>query len=952
MTPCPESPDSPCSPTRVKQEEITPSLHTPDPPEPEVKMQSAPPPVKPTTEGKRAERASTPTPHYGKTVKDKVILQCWRNRDLANTGRTDIADQGIFIDANGDAFIIKGGIADMKSKSHSSNDKGNVDANIPMNNASSSNNSRSKGPSVPIGQAPQPQPPSNGLPPQGRPSNGGSSGGAPPPNGGPPGGGNGPPGGGNGPPNGHNGPARRGSRLPRPTRGSSGRGGAPIPNRSTGPPLGGGGQPLPGPPSGGGGGPPLGDGSQGGDPDESEDDNNRRNYPCPGYHDPVRNRGDTQATDRSHNRAEQNTHALGDHRKQMHDRIEQYTDEHLRVHLHLPDGVKAPRLDSKNVSLYAGSSSVAEFWTWLKSLVIYLETSQLGGLDRDRERKLLIEPVLTGTAKKWYHDHVIEVNEYSNWTFVSVIIGLYDRFIHDSAMQDARSKFDRAMFLDGGGTAEGYHDLLQTLIRDMTRKPDDYSITRRFVTGLPHDMREAVFDDRLNIEVNMLEEFVESAKAYEVTERSKKEYGRSNSTHVPSKDKPHPTDNRDQAGPSTRPLRGRMFIRTGGRFQRSNLRDKGPVQPSPVPAVNRARSPPSLPHRNSPGNEAPRFKTKPADLSNIKCYRCGEMGHYASSHEKDANPRICAAHTTLRDDIRDAEADDDSTIENGPSEDEHRDYEQSGWQEVEFEEYPGGYNSDEDDNAEFMGMAQTIHSSDGYDGSSDPMDSSEDDDPSDVEQTTTYTTRYLTSRDFGDYTDSEPNYQHSIRMKYTQNTHLNAMTEDGPETRPSTRYKLKIAVEPKSRPMYSASDKMCLSTYTDVNGIMALTLWDSGSTSTAMSPHFADVSKALVFNLVEPVTLQLGTVGSRSKINFGTTAHLELADLKIDEYVDIINIDRYDLLVGTPFMHRHNVVLDFENKCVSISGVNIPAEIIPVNGLIHDTQRHRLWRPIPPTRGN
>ncbi|PBK86159.1 hypothetical protein ARMGADRAFT_940950 [Armillaria gallica] len=96
---------------------------------------------------------------------------------------------------------------------------------------------------------------------------------------------------------------------------------------------------------------------------------------------------------------------------------------------------------------------------------------------------------------------------------------------------------------------------------------------------------------------------------------------------------------------------------------------------------------------------------------------------------------------------------------------------------------------------------------------------------------------------------------------------------------------------------------MCLLTYMNVNGIMALTLWDSGSTLTAMSLHFADVSRALVFNLIEPVTLQLGTVGSRSKINFGTMAQMELAGLTPLEYIDVVNIDCYDLLMGTLFMH-------------------------------------------------
>ncbi len=38
-------------------------------------------------------------------------------------------------------------------------------------------------------------------------------------------------------------------------------------------------------------------------------------------------------------------------------------------------------------------------------------------------------------------------------------------------------------------------------------------------------MCDAVFNDRLNVEVNMLDEFVESAKAFKITDHSKKEYG-------------------------------------------------------------------------------------------------------------------------------------------------------------------------------------------------------------------------------------------------------------------------------------------------------------------------------------------------------------------------------------------------------------------------------------------
>ncbi len=117
-------------------------------------------------------------------------------------------------------------------------------------------------------------------------------------------------------------------------------------------------------------------------------------------------------------------------------------------------------------------------------------------------------------------------------------------------------------------------------------------------------------------------------------------------------------------------------------------------------------------------------------------------------------------------------------------------------------------------------------------------------------------------------------------------------------------------------------------TYLKVNGLEAVTLWDSGSTSTAMSPPFADISKALVFRLTNPVTLQLGTVGSRSRINFGTNSDIESSGYTGPTYFDVVNVDKYDVIIGTPFMHAHNVVLDFEKKCVHVNGTELAVKII------------------------
>jgi hypothetical protein len=60
------------------------------------------------------------------------------------------------------------------------------------------------------------------------------------------------------------------------------------------------------------------------------------------------------------------------------------------------------------------------------------------------------------------------------------------------------------------------------------------------------------------------------------------------------------------------------------------------------------------------------------------------------------------------------------------------------------------------------------------------------------------------------------------------------------------------------------------------------------------------------------VTLQLRTVGSWSMINFGAVSHLELSTIKDENaYMDVVNIDQYDMIVGIPFMWKHRFILNF-----------------------------------------
>ncbi|KAJ7632008.1 hypothetical protein B0H17DRAFT_890247, partial [Mycena rosella] len=90
-----------------------------------------------------------------------------------------------------------------------------------------------------------------------------------------------------------------------------------------------------------------------------------------------------------------------------------------------------------------------------------------------------------------------------------------------------------------------------------------------------------------------------------------------------------------------------------------------------------------------------------------------------------------------------------------------------------------------------------------------------------------------------------------------------------------------------------------------INGQKAFTLFDSGCTTEACSPDFARVAGIKVFPIQTAVTLQLGTAGSRSKINHGTIAKVEYDSTSCDEYLDIVNFDRFDAIIG-------------RNSCVSM----------------------------------
>ncbi|KAG6808239.1 hypothetical protein H0H92_004939 [Tricholoma furcatifolium] len=393
-------------------------------------------PYQPTTAGGSSVTgpAAASIPPVGKW-KDHMILQKVRLEDLKVDGHSDIQDQGV--------IFVQGVAYDTLHPSISQEYNG-----IP-------------------GFEPKPQPVANGNRGGGRdrPPHMSPGGGNNPPSGPPSDDGNGGDGGGGGDP------------PRRPPSADSNYGPPPPPGRNPGR-------------GGRGGGPPGSPGSpgNGGAVVEADDSPPRRiathrfSMP-PAVH---RTRYTTPGVEEAHEY----------HRQTMHNCLLQIIDELLGTHLTVPEGTKPCRSDaSKTITPYAGSLTFGELENWLMSVCIHFAVAQYGGDGRDRENVLVMMDFLTGDAHKWYLHHVIHVHRRQvHWSFVDVIIGLYDRFVLPMTMQDAREAFRNTSFNTKEGVQE-YYDTLLEHAQNMVMYPEE--------------------DRGLSPEVNTLEDFVSEVKAYE-----------------------------------------------------------------------------------------------------------------------------------------------------------------------------------------------------------------------------------------------------------------------------------------------------------------------------------------------------------------------------------------------------------------------------------------------------
>jgi hypothetical protein len=115
---------------------------------------------------------------------------------------------------------------------------------------------------------------------------------------------------------------------------------------------------------------------------------------------------------------------------------------------------------------------------------------------------------------------------------------------------------------------------------------------------------------------------------------------------------------------------------------------------------------------------------------------------------------------------------------------------------------------------------------------------------------------------------------------------------------------------------------------TRIMGHPVRALLDSGSLGDFMSSALADQLKVPRIALDKPIMVQLAVQGSRTKINYGTKVRFEYGVIDSERYFDIANVDGYDLILGTPFLYQHKVLIGFNDASVVIGST----EPMPIRG--------------------
>ncbi|KAF4568551.1 hypothetical protein EYR36_010563 [Pleurotus pulmonarius] len=569
---------------------------------------------------------------------------------------------------------------------------------------------------------------------------------------------------------------------------------------------------------------------------------------------------------------------------------QRYTDmihKRLGQPFELPPGTKPPSHTQKP-DKWSGDADVDKFNRWLHSLMRWLRINQYSVPAREEECITMIGLHLDGEAAVWFDEEVEDAEDDRQWTFLRVVIGLYDRFVQPTAIQDATEEFLATEYSSTTGV-RGFLDALERTAKHMIHPPDAYMFRRQFVVGLPTTIRDRLVDRGYNAERHPISDLYSVALQAEESRVMAKHYTQAAAAN---RARNHPgsavaTSKVDKTSASTGGPRDSSRVHRSRQHPYASRRT-GPNEPANAPSAPAGRSSTTGygQHQRPSTTDTPQRQVTSGQFnaSKAKCFACGNFGHISTDPRcpKYGQPRLNAARVddgTDRDVNDDVEASADATDDRG--------------------EDAGGVPYDGE------GLEGSQYSSSG-------------DEPDNFD-------RYVDAVDEGVHMGTMDAGWSERLCSMVPAVEQRSTGKRGPAQLAAIRQRYQPSGHPIDRPKRAGATAKSIAQYVTINGIRAYTLFDSGCTTDCMSPDFARVAKVSYGYLKDVIPLQLGTVGSSASIQFGTYTRASFGSIDSREYFDVANIDRYDLILGTPWMHKHGVLLDFANRMIRVGDKAYPS---------------------------
>ncbi|KAF9258427.1 hypothetical protein L218DRAFT_990528 [Marasmius fiardii PR-910] len=195
---------------------------------------------------------------------------------------------------------------------------------------------------------------------------------------------------------------------------------------------------------------------------------------------------------------------------------------------------------------YGGENDMTIFDNWVKDFVRWLSITGLNGREVcwsytkgsyvltsvDIQRTNAVSMFLTLNVKRWLHDVVERIPDAAarneplqgRYTFLQVIAGLYQQFIHDASLNKVADMYDSVTYSQSQGV-EGLFEKLKNLTLRLPTPPDVYNFRKCLMLLIPEHIGNVMTSiHKVTAEKSTLTEIMETAISIEQGEAAREYY--------------------------------------------------------------------------------------------------------------------------------------------------------------------------------------------------------------------------------------------------------------------------------------------------------------------------------------------------------------------------------------------------------------------------------------------